>query len=295
MGKAVENHTPIKHWIVQPLGGAKTWAPMLKKNKAHIAIYAAPQSLKVFLGEAEYKDMGPTPIRSITMGHQYMMVFWTTKDRGINSIADLKGKVVYSKRAGAPFIHNMATNQLASAGLSDKDLKAAMTTPSIAQAAKALIEGRIDAIMYPVVPGAVMQINEAKGETVFVNLTKKQADFVAERMPGFFPAVVKANDPRFRNKKEVRWAMYYRTGIYCPANLDPEIVYGVTKAIIEHHDDWKDSHPQAKYWGLKDNPVTASGRPPYHEGAIKYFKEKGIWTEEAQAYDKALLKRVSGK
>ena len=37
MGKVIENRTPIKHWIVQPLGGAKTWAPMLKKNKAHIA------------------------------------------------------------------------------------------------------------------------------------------------------------------------------------------------------------------------------------------------------------------
>lgn len=295
MGRAIEKHTPCKHWIVQPLGGATIWAPRLRKGEAQFVMYSAPMAMEVFLGEKQFKTFGPTPIRTVTAGHGYMMCFWTTPQTGIKSIADLKNKVIASKPAGTAFCHEMAKAQLASAGLSEKDLKAAVPIPSIAQSTSDLIEGRIDAIMYPVIGSEVLQIIEAKGECIFLNLTKDQADFVAKQMQGFEPVIIGASDPRFRNKREVRYASFYRTNLLCPADLDSEIVYGVVKALLEHHDDWKDCHPDANYWGIKEGPVTTGYRPPYHKGAIKYFKEKGLWTKEAEACDEKILRMVPEK
>ena len=155
IGKAVTRYTPIENWIVQPLGGPKLWLPMMKIGKCDFANHSAPDILNAFLGRGAYSKMGPQPVRTVAAGHDYMFMFWTTLDKGIRTISDLKGKVAYIKFKANPMFTEMAKNQLASAGLTFSDLKAVLAFSSIKEAIRGLIEGRVDAILYPVVPGAV--------------------------------------------------------------------------------------------------------------------------------------------
>lgn len=288
IGTAVKKYTPIENWIVQPLGGPKLWLPMMKMGKCDFANHSAPDILNAFLGRGSYAKMGPQPVRTVAAGHDYMFMFWTTPDKGIRSISDLKGKVAYIKFKANPMFTEMAKNQLASAGLTFDDLKAVLAFSSIKEAIRGLIEGRVDAILYPVVPGAVMQVNEAKGECQFINLTRKQAEYVAKHMEGYIIADIPANDPRFRNKSAVPNAICYQNAMFTSAKTNPDVVYGVDKAIFEHPDEFVNSHPAAKFWTLKHRPVALA--VPYHEGAIRFFKEKGLWSEKAEAYQVKMLK-----
>jgi uncharacterized protein len=289
MGKTVQNHTPIQNWIVQPLGGPMLWLPMMKNGQCDFANHSAPDILNAFLGRGLYEKMGPMPVRTVAAGHDYMFMFWTVPGTGIKTIADLKGKVAYIKFKANPMFTEMGQNQLASAGLTFADLKSALAFSSINEALRDLIEGRVDAILYPVVPGPVMQINEAKGECLFVNLTKDQAKFVLDRMEGYYIDDIPANDPRYRNKSAVPNAICYQNAMFTSVDANPEIVYGVVKAIYDHSDEFADTHPSAKYWSLKHRPIALA--VPYHDGAIRYFKEKGLWTPEAQSYQEKLLKQ----
>lgn len=292
MGPVIEKYTPIKHWVVETLGGPTIWAPLMKESKADFANHnQADILMNAFLGRGAFAepDMGPMPVRSVCGGHTYAFAWHTIPGTGIKSIADLKGKLVYGRMKGNPMFYDMAEAQLASVGLSVDDLKGILTLASIDEGARDLIEGRVDAILYPITPSAVMQINEAKGECIFLNLTKEQADFVAERMPGYYPSVIEAGDPRFANKSEIRYAICYRCGLHVRADMPDEVVYGVTKAILEHIDEWKDCHPQAKYYGPQYHPAHTAAEP-YHPGAIKYFKEVGLWSDELQAHQEKYLK-----
>jgi uncharacterized protein len=289
IGKVVEKYTPIEHWIVQPLGGPALWLPMMKEGKCDFANHSAADIINAFFGRGLYAKLGPQRVRTVGAGHDYMFMFWTTPGKGIRSIADMKGKIVYTMQKANPMFTEMAKNQLASAGLTLEDLKASLSFASIKDAARDLIEGRVDAILYPVVPSAVMEINEAKGECLFVNLTKEQADYVAKHMEGYYIQDIAAGDQRFRNKSLVPNAICYQNAMFTPESMHPDIVYGVTKAIYEHSDEFADTHPSAKYWSLKHRPVSLA--VPYHEGSIRYFKEKGLWTSEAQAYQDKMLKR----
>jgi len=290
MGTPVVNHTAIEHWIVQPLGGPLVWAPLMKKGEMDFAGHNAADVLQnSFLGQGPFEDMGPMPVRTVTLGHSYGFMWHTTPSTGVKSIADLKGKRVYTGLKGNPMFPMMAEAQLNSVGLTTADLGSADCMPSIKQATDDLIEGRIDAFLYPIVPSAVMQINEAKGECVFLSLTKEQADFVAEKMPGYYVSVIEAGNPSFANKSEIKYAICYRGGLHVRADMDPEVVYGVVKALLEHHDEWRDCHPQAEFWGPEYKPADTCTEP-YHEGAIKYFKEKGYWSDELQAHQDKYLK-----
>ena len=289
VGKVVPKYTPIENWIVQPLGGPKLWLPMMREGKCDFANHNAADILNAFLGRGLYSKMGPQPVRTVAAGHDYMFGFWTIPDTGIRGVGDLKGKVVYNKFKANPMFDEMTVNQLGSAGLTVKDLKASMAFSSIKEGIRALIEGRVHAVLYPVVPRFVMQLNEAKGECVFVQLNKQQSQYVLKKMEGYFVQDIAANDPRFRNKSPVPNAVCYQNAMFTSANKDPEIVYGVVKAIFEHSDEFADTHPAAKYWSLKHRPVNLA--VPYHEGSIRYFKEKGLWTAEAQAYQEKMLKK----
>lgn len=289
MGKVVPKYTPIENWIVQPLGGPKLWLPMMREGKCDFANHNAADILNAFLGRGLYSKMGPQPVRTVAAGHDYMFAFWTIPDTGIRGVGDLRSKVVYNKFKANPMFDEMTVNQLGSAGLTVKDLKASMAFSSIKEGIRGLIEGRVHAILYPVVPRFVMQVNEAKGECVFVQLNTQQAQYVIKKMEGYFLQDIAANDRRFRNKSPVPNAVCYQNAMFTSANKDPEIVYGVVKAIFEHSDEFADTHPAAKYWSLKHRPVSLA--VPYHEASIRYFKEKGLWTAEAQAYQEKMLKK----
>jgi len=76
------------------------------------------------------------------------------------------------------------------------------------------------------------------------------------------------------------------------ADRDAGLVYTMAKAIYEAFDDYKDAVPGVK--GFR--PEEAARRikdsfVPYHEGLIRYLKEKNLWTPEAEAHSQMLLKR----
>jgi TRAP transporter TAXI family solute receptor len=287
LGKAVTKYTPIKEWQVQPLGGPEAWLPMMKEGKCQFASSSIPEVLKAYMGRGVYEKMGPAPVRTVAAGHSIMFMFWTTPEKNIASIDDLKGKRVFIRYRTSSVFIEMAQKQLASAGLTLADLKSVLAFSNLAEATGALMEGWADAILFPAVPGAVAQINQSKGECQFIPLTREQAQFVVDRLAGYHLEDVPADDPRFGNKSEVPNAVCYQNALFCSPSLDPEVVYGVVKAIFDHRDELSGAHPLVKYWSLAYRPIALA--VPYHEGAIRYFKEKGLWTREDQVYqDKAI-------
>ena len=183
----------------------------------------------------------------------------------------------------------MGEKQLASAGLAFSDLKSVLSFSSLAEATRGLMEGAADALLFPAVPKEVKEINQVKTECLFVALTPGQAQYVVERLAGYYLEDIPADDPRFGNKSPVRNAICYQNAMFCSPALDSEIVYGVVKAIFDHSDKLMDAHPLAKYWSLAYRPITLA--VPYHDGAIRYFKEKRVWTREDQAYQERIIKR----
>lgn len=289
MGEVIKKYSPVKKVIVQPLGGPTVWGPMMKKGEVDFAIQSGADIVSLFLGTGEFAEIGPVDVRTVIAGHTFPLMFHTTPGKKIFSIEDLKGKTVYTTMMGQPMFLQIAKAQLASAGLSISDLKASMTMPSVAQATADLIEGRIDAFIYPVVPSKVNEINHAAGECVFINLTEDQAEEIQNNNPGYFKAVFPAG--AVANKKEMRWAIGFQTCLHCRADLDPDLVYELVKILFENHDEWVGTHPAAKKWALDQKPVSTAAEP-YHKGAVKYYKEKNIWTDEVQEFNDALFKRL---
>ena len=73
------------------------------------------------------------------------------------------------------------------------------------------------------------------------------------------------------------------------ASQDAELVYNMTKAMVELFPQYDGKAPGIGGWSKdKQNFEWVA---PYHDGAIRYYKEIGVWTDAAQAHNDNLIKR----
>jgi len=72
-------------------------------------------------------------------------------------------------------------------------------------------------------------------------------------------------------------------------DLPEDTAYQIVKAVWEHDTELAPHHPQLKDW-VKERFVGEQTTAPYHTGAIKFYKEKGVWSEKMQARQDELLK-----
>mgnify|MGYP000406447072 CR=1 FL=1 len=71
--------------------------------------------------------------------------------------------------------------------------------------------------------------------------------------------------------------------------IDDATAYGLTKAVMENYEAIKDSGPGMNGYQLSRQPRKWDF--PYHPAAVKYYKEKGVWTADHDTYNDGLLKR----
>ena len=64
----------------------------------------------------------------------------------------------------------------------------------------------------------------------------------------------------------------------CSASLPEELVYKIVKIIYDNDEDRNAIHPMAKMYTVKNAFRGYKAVPTsFHPGAIKYYKEKGVW------------------
>jgi len=89
--------------------------------------------------------------------------------------------------------------------------------------------------------------------------------------------------------KEDYTSVKHPNGVAASAHLSNETVYVVTKTLWKHYKELHPYHVWLKQWRPKQmfdpNPII-----PYHPGAVKFFKEAGVWTSQVEKKQKELLR-----
>jgi TRAP transporter TAXI family solute receptor len=60
-----------------------------------------------------------------------------------------------------------------------------------------------------------------------------------------------------------------------PENSDEKLIYEITKTLFEKKEDLVKVHKDAGFLDLA-NQMTGASPIPFHAGALRYFREKGI-------------------
>ena len=101
--------------------------------------------------------------------------------------------------------------------------------------------------------------------------------FSYEPMPKGYNRVVEKDTP----------ALAFYTILFFRKDVADEVVYTLVKAALDHHKEYARVHPLLpEVDAVRGAKVIGA---PFHPGAIKYYKEKGVWTAKHEKMNAELL------
>ena len=277
---------------IQPSGSAIGRLQPLLSGRADVG-YLATETFFAAEGIHDFatRRWGPQNLRAIACRPSSIGVF-TAADAGIETMADLKGER-FAYVAGNPSINVKCDAFLAFAGITRDDLDAVMF-PTYASAMSSLARGEADASCTTTTPSHVYELAESPRGIRWLDMEpndKAGWAKVSEVAPFFAPfeetlgAGISKEDP-------VHIMAYRYPVMAVRADMDADAVYNMLKAVDETYPMYKDATAVMTRWDINKAGVPAID-VPFHEGAVRYLKEKGIWTAEHQAWNEARTERLN--
>jgi len=286
LAKVTGAHTPMKVEIF-PQGGT-VWYPMLESGEVHFGINVPGDILTAYMGESIYEK--PTKgkgfdLRTLMLGSPLQVGLLVPADSPIMGPNDIKGKRMPVDYGTFYSTTLTALALLANYGLSPSDVKAVPVT-SYPSGVRAVIEGRADLAVGSVGSGITRELKTAKGARYLDLDTSPEAVARMKKVhPGYYPIKAKAGLPGLAKETVV---LGKDITLVCATSLSEDVAYHITKALWENYKELAPLHPRLKFWNA-DRFASVRAVVPYHPGSIKWYKEKGVWSQELEQHQKELL------
>jgi len=256
-----------------------------------IASYFSREGVLMFADE----KWGPQPVRNLfnNIGRNGTASLAIAGDIGVKHISDLKGKRIAWVK-GSPALQTNMTAALAFGDVSLKDVTL-VEVPGWGQSMQAILDGQADAASGSTISSIFAQI-AASPRGLFHPTFPHSDDAGWARIHAVAPYWTKqmvsnavSGENNVTGKMPFEGATYPYPIFVGLTSLSDETAYGLTKAVMENYETFKEAGPGMDGYQLSNQNMKWVFA--YHPGAIQYYKEAGVWTADAQAFTDELLKR----
>ena len=230
-------------------------------------------------GHDRFKEKPAKNVRILFAMYPNFLHIVTREGSGIRVLQDLKGKRVSTGAPGSG-TEVEALLVLQAAGLSPKDF-AKQERLGAQESANALSEGNLDAFFWSggLPTAAVTELAAGlsrKGQRIYlvpIDPKSTVAQVFQRRFPGL--AEVGAVPRAVYGTRTDTPTLYFWNLFVCPASMPEEVAHALTKATFENLSTLRSAVAAAKDATLENAVKFVKGTIPYHEGALRYFREVG--------------------
>lgn len=271
MASVISKHVPYIEATAEVTSASVDNCLLVGAGKADLALVMADTALDAYQAKGKFKHK--LPIRTAAVLYPNNMHVVTVEGKGIEKVADLKGKRVSTGSPGSG-TEVMALRVLEAYGIDpDKDLKRDKLGAS--ESAGALKDGKIDAYFW--VGGLPTASVTDLGATPGIKLKLVAHDDAVPKMnQKYGPLYVKGKIPAKtypHQEADVPIAVVWNL-LICNEKMKDSVVYDVLKAIFDNKDELVAVHKEGKHLHIA---FQTEGSPiPFHPGAIKFFAERGV-------------------
>lgn len=270
MTSIVNKYTNYEASVI-PSGGTAATIRCITRKERDFGFGNSYDIYTAYTGTGKFSKEGKQPILLVAKSYTTTMTF--VAQPGIETIQDFKGKVFMYRRKPVPIWGIYGDAILKAYGLSEDDVKCVASVET-----KELLDSlKVGSVDIGLVPGAIpnaytIQLLEAKKFNL-ISIDKEKLTAIAKENPFMIPLTIPAGT--YKGQDKDIHTMGYTMSLFVRTDLPDKVIYDVVKAIFSHHDEFAKVHPLAKKFTVKgacEDPVI-----PVHPGAIKYYKEAGVW------------------
>ena len=266
---------------VQPYNGPNAWMPLLESGEIEMGIINILDSHMAATGTGNYKAAYPS-VRIISGGVFPFTAGLIIRDKlDVKQISDLKGKRLAWDYGGHAINQTWQNAVMEAGGLKPSDVQQVRVS-NLNDGVRAVPEGKVDAAFTAVGIGVVEEAN-AMEPIRFVSMPNTDA---ANKILGRYGASVVKSDPAAGIKGET-YVIGYPLQLVSSAKVSDKTIATLLKAWWDNMAELQTIHPLLKRW-TKDTQALTNFTVPYHSGAVKFYKEVGIWSAKHDARTKEI-------
>lgn len=287
VASVVTNHAETELKAVATSGSTE-YVPMMNTKEIDLGIIANYDCLMAYTGQGSFSGMSGGKgydFGILVCGSPQYVLNLVAADSGINSGADFAGKRYVSEYTGNDSATAMAKALLANHGLTENDVTA-VAIESIPNAIAGIIEGRVDVCQSALAVSSLYELDTAKGvKFIGMDDSPEAMARVQELYPGYSVTLTSEDSQWITEPVN---ALAYDNYVIARSTLSEEAAYQITKALYEANAELLTASNATGDWVL-ENYVSVNVAIPYHPGAVRYYQEIGVWTEDMQAHQQELL------
>lgn len=253
----------------QATGASKENIRLVSTKEAELAIVQndvldyASKGIELFEGEKVEN------VLTIATLYPEVVQLVVAADSGINSVADLAGKRVSVGDAGSGVEAN-SKQVLEAYGLSFDDID--VRRLSFKESGDAFSNKQLDAFFVTAgIPNTAIVELAVKSPVKLLNIDGAELASLESAYP-FYTAFVIPKDV-YNTEADIHTVAIKAT-LVCSAELSEEAVYNMTAALFNNLEELGEAHAKGKELSLEQAVEGVS--VPFHPGAEKFFKEKGL-------------------
>jgi hypothetical protein len=254
-------------------GGSIDNINSIRSGARNLGVAQSDWQYHAYNGTSKFEDQGPfKELRAVFSIHPEPFTVVARADSGIKTFADLKGKRV---NVGNPGSGQRGTMEVVmdKLGWTMDDFALASDLKAAEQSA-ALCDNKVDAIIYTVGhPSGSIEEAATSCDSILIPVTGPEIDKLVAENPFYAKAVIPGG--MYRGTENDVETFGVLSTLVSSTATDSDMVYEVVKAVFDNFDRFKKLHPAFEHLDpehmIKDG-LTA----PLHDGAVKYYKEKGM-------------------
>lgn len=274
----------------QPYAGSSVYLPLIQSGEVTLGFSSSLDTNLAYNGLDVYESDGAlNKLRTIARGWPLPYAFFARADSGMTEVADLKGKRVAVKLSANAALQAANEAMLRAAGLDPETDVETATISGLPEGYNLVTEGSIaasaTALAIPLarqaeatIPGGIVML-AVKGP-------KATTEDLNEMVPGFYMTMSKPSDtnPGVKVETPVTGFDIFLVG---SADMSDDDAYTLTKTIYENFSQLQEDYPVLRR-NSSEGLAASSNTAPYHPGAIRFYKEAGVWTDGNAARDASL-------
>jgi TRAP transporter TAXI family solute receptor len=258
---------------VQPSSGTGAGIPLVESGEIDLGLANTLELYDAFHGVGTF-DKRPNPnLRTIAVVFPIKVGLFVRDDSPIKTIKDMKGHTTAYGFTSQEIIKKTVDAMLATGGLSIKDLRPIMV-PNLVRGVDELIGGRADITTFALGSAKVSEADAAV-KIRFITLPNTPESLKALKSEFRTAYIAKAEpSPRYAGVKEPIYIMQYDYTVFASTKVPADKIKNITDILANHKEALGNAHPLFK--GMEPARIFTNIEVPYHDGAIAYYKDKGI-------------------
>lgn len=258
----------------QPYANTAQYIPRVNSGQIEFGVANVSQAWFAVNGKGMSEGRPNPNLRMVAVLFPFRISYYVPAKLGISKTSELKGKRMpgFANTALGQFIANATLNN---GGLAASDVTF-VRVPNFPRMWAAMKSGTTDAAIAAIGSKPTYDMAASVGGVVALSYDADPAKIALMRkyMPQSYVTTVKANPKLPGLQKDVQ-AFAFDYVMFANKSVSDDVVYKTVKALYDGEKDLQASSP---LWRpFKNAGMGKNVDISFHPGAVKFYKEKGIW------------------